>query len=186
MRVSWIRSAATGCAVSVLLAGAVPARAAAVPTEDKLLREKCMACHTSKRAYTIDPTRIKETIERMRGRSPDWISTVESEHIAAVIATITGDPNVMANRLAWQEAVVRGSELFADKALGNKGVACADCHKPAAFRQVTDSYPRWEPKLKRFVDFDETIVLMLRDKIGAEVAPTDQRVMDLLLYLKTL
>ena len=77
--------------------------------------------------------------------------------------------------------------LFTDDTLGNKGISCSGCHTmPQQFSKLEDTYPRWDAKLKRFVCLDETIAIMLREKIGAELAPNDQRIHDLLIYLKTL
>jgi hypothetical protein len=71
--------------------------------------------------------------------------------------------------------------------LWKKGVSCSGSHMmPEQFSKIEDTYPRWDAKLKRFVGHDETIALMLREKIGAELAPNDQRIHDLLIYLKTL
>ena len=91
----------------------------------------------------------------------------------------------MAYRTAWQESLDRGQALFGDKTLGKKGFSCADCHKPEAFHQIADAYPRWDAKRKTFLSLDETIAVMLREKVQADVAPNDPRVMDLLIYLKT-
>jgi cytochrome c len=157
------------------------------PTAEALLKEKCSLCHSSKRINRMDPVKIKETVERMRKMNPDWISSIQSDHIAAVIAKTIDDPNIIASRTAWREALDRGAALFKDDTLGKKGVSCSICHtKPEQFAKIEDTYPRWDAKLKRFVGLDETIALMLREKIGAELAPNDQRIHDLLIYLKTL
>ncbi len=170
--------------LSLFGAETVPAQDA--PPEDALLAEKCGLCHSGHRIYILEPAKLKETIERMRSKNPDWISTIQSEHIARVVAKIANDPNVIAIRLAWTESVGRGTALFNDQTLGKKGVSCSSCHKkPEAFRQIEDTYPRWNAKLKRFVGLDETILTMMREKVGADVAATDQRLMDLLIYLKS-
>lgn len=174
-----------GAALMLSLFGSERVRAQDAVTDEALLTEKCSLCHPSTRIFRSEPAKLKEIIERMRSKNPDWISTIQSEHIAAVVAKITNDPNVTATRLAWSEAVDRGTDLFNDKALGTKGVSCSTCHKPEAFRSVEDSYPRWDAKLKQFVGLDATILTMMREKVGADVTASDQRVMDLLIYLKS-
>ena len=157
------------------------------PTAEALLKEKCSLCHSSKRINRMDPVKIRETVERMRKMNPDWISTIQSDHIATAIAKVIDDPNITASRTAWREALDRGEALFKDDTLGKKGVSCSGCHTmPEQFNKIEDSYPRWDAKLKRFVGLDETIAIMLREKIGAELATNDQRIHDLLIYLKTL
>ena len=178
--------------VAAGIAFLLPAMAAAQlraeeATQDALLSEKCSLCHSSKRINRMDPAKIKETVERMRKMNPDWISTVQSDHISSVIAKVVEDPSIAAARTAWREALVRGEALFRNETIGNKGVSCSRCHtKTEQFHQIQDSYPRWDAKLKRFVGLDETIAIMLREKVGAELAPNDQRIHDLLIYLKTL
>ena len=157
------------------------------PTSEALLKEKCSLCHSSKRINRMDPAKVKETVERMRKMNPDWISSIQSDHIAAAIAKAIDDPGIIAARTAWREALSRGEALFKDLTLGKKGVSCSSCHTmPEQFSKIEDAYPRWDAKLKRFVSLDETIAIMLREKIGAEIAPNDQRIHDLLIYLKTL
>jgi len=156
-------------------------------TPEALLTEKCSLCHSSKRIFRLDPVKLKETVERMRKMNPDWISSIQSDHIAEVIAKIINDPSIMASRTAWIEALDRGEALFKNNTLGKKGVSCSGCHTmPKQFSKIEDAYPRWDAKLKRFVGLDETIAIMLREKIGAELAPNDPRIHDLLIYLKTL
>ena len=180
------RFAATALALTLPLMAAAHLRAEE-PTADALLSEKCGLCHSSKRINRMNPAKIKETVERMRKMNPDWISSIQSDHIATVIAKAIEDPGIIAARTAWREALSRGEALFKDDTLGKKGVSCSSCHTmPEQFHQIEDSYPRWDAKLKRFVSLDETITIMLREKIGAELAPGDQRIHDLLIYLKTL
>ena len=179
------RLAVAGFAFSLILLATGSVMAEDISSADALLQEKCSLCHTSKRIYVINPTKFKETIERMRKMNPDWISTIQSDHIAEVVAKLVNEPNVMAYRVAWQESLDRGEALFRNKSLGKKGSSCADCHKPEAFHQIGDAYPQWDAKRKRFLSLDETIAIMLREKVEADVAPNDQRIMDLLIYLKT-
>jgi len=181
-----LRLLAASLALTLPLMAAADLRAEE-PTAEALLKEKCSLCHSSKRINRMDPAKIKETVERMRKMNPDWISTIQSEHIATVIAKTIDDPGIIAARTAWREALGRGEGLFKDDTLGKKGVSCSGCHSmPEQFSKIEDTYPRWDAKLKRFVSLDETIAIMLREKIGAELAPNDQRIHDLLIYLKTL
>lgn len=186
MDIRRFRCFAAGLAVTLPLM-AVALLPAEEPTSEALLQEKCSLCHSSKRILRLDPVKIKETVERMRKMNPDWISSIQSDHIAREIAKVIGDPSIMASRTAWNEALDRGASLFKDDTLGKKGVSCSSCHTmPEQFNKIEDTYPRWDAKLKRFVGLDETIAIMLREKIGAELAPNDQRIHDLLIYLKTL
>jgi hypothetical protein len=179
------RFLAAGLALTLPLIAAVQLRAEE-PTAEALLKEKCSLCHSSKRINHMDPAKIKETVTRMRKMNPDWISTIQSDHIAAVIAKTLQDPSIAAARTAWREALERGEALFKDTTLGKSGKSCSSCHpKPEQFKMIEDSYPRWDAKLKRFSSLDETVTIMLREKIGAELAANDQRIHDLLIYLKT-
>ncbi|HWR97665.1 MAG TPA: hypothetical protein VN317_04520 [Candidatus Methanoperedens sp.] len=149
------------------------------------MQEKCNPCHTSKRIFILDPAKSKEAVERMRKMNPDGISTIQSDHIAMIVANIARDSNVMASRGAWRESLDRGEALFGNKRLGKKDSSCADCQKPEAFHQIADAFPRWDAKRKSFPSLDETIAVMLREKGEADIAPNDQRVMDPLIHLKT-
>ena len=163
--------------------------------EEQLLNEKCSLCHSSKRIYTIDPAQLATVVERMRKMNPDWFVDIKSEHMVQAIAAIVKDPAMVATRKAWQEAVDRGEKLFADPALGKNEYSCKSCHDPAkqaatmamTLRNVTDAFPRWDPGLKRFVDINEAINRMIAEKLGGEqLPPNDQKLFDLLAYLKTL
>ena len=179
------RFVAASLALTLPLIAAAQLRAEE-PTGEALLKEKCSLCHSSKRINRMDPAKIKETVERMRKMNPDWITTIQSDHIAAVIAKAIEDPSIVAARTAWREALERGEALFKNDTLGKSGTSCSSCHTmPEQFEKIEDSYPRWDANLKRFASLDETIAIMLREKIGAELGPNDQRVHDLLIYLKT-
>ena len=39
----------------------------------------------------MDPVKIKATVERMRKMNPDWISSIQSDHIAEEIAKVVKD-----------------------------------------------------------------------------------------------
>lgn len=185
MRAHRFRFVAAGLALTLPLIAAVQLRAEE-PTAEALLKEKCSLCHSSKRINRMDPAKIKETVERMRKMNPDWITTIQSDHIAAVIAKTVEDPNIIAARTAWREALDRGEALFKDDTLGKSGKSCGSCHSmPEQFEKIEDSYPRWDANRKRFAGLDETIAIMLREKVGAELVANDQRIHDLLIYLKT-
>jgi cytochrome c len=163
--------------------------------KEKLLNEQCNLCHSSKRIYNIDPAQIATVVERMRKMNPDWFMDIKSEHMVQAIAAITKEPTMISARKAWLEAVDRGELLFADTGLGKNGYSCKSCHDssakppdfPITLRNVADAFPQWNPKLKRFVDLNETINRMIADKLGgSQLSPNDQKLFDLIAYLKTL
>ena len=163
--------------------------------EEKLLNEKCSLCHSSKRINNIDPAKLAAVVERMRKMNPDWFADIKSEHMVEAIAALLKDPQLVAGRKAWQEAVDRGEQFFADTTLGKNDYSCKTCHDPSAtlpelpirLRNVADAFPQWNPKLKRFVDLNETINRMIADKLGGgQLPPNDQKLFDLIAYLKTL
>ena len=156
--------------------------------EEKLLNEKCSLCHSSKRINNIDPAQLAAVVERMRKMNPDWFIDIKSEHMVEALAAILKDPQLVAGRQAWQEAVERGEQLFADTTLGKNGFNCRACHNPPeVLRNVQDAFPRWDPKLKRFVDINEAINRMIAEKLGGDpLPPNHQKLFDLLAYLKTL
>jgi cytochrome c len=156
--------------------------------EEKLLKEQCNLCHSSKRILTMDPAKIAAVVERMRKMNPDWFVEIKSEHMVQALAAILKDPQLVAGREAWKNAVDRGSELFKDTTLGKNGYNCRACHNPPeVLRNVADAYPRWDPKLKRFIDINEAINRMIAEKLGGDqLPPGDQKLFDLIAYLKTL
>ena len=173
--------------LAVIVCAGVPGAEEAAAIEDQLLNEKCSLCHATKRLFRMDPGEIRETVERMRKMYPDWISTIESDHIAEVITKVVKDPSAVAQRKAWQEAVERGEKLFGDASLSPKGNACSTCHKKEGLRNVADAFPRWDGQLKRFVPLNEAINRMVEFKLEAEpFPPNDQRLFDLIAYLKSL
>ena len=144
------RLVAAGLALTLPLIAAAQLRAEE-PTGEALLKEKCDLCHSSKRVNRMDPAKIKETVARMRKMNPDWISEIQNDHIAEVIAKLVEDPNLIAARTAWSEALERGAALFKNNTLGKSGKSCSSCHsKPEQFQKIEDSYPRWDANLKRF------------------------------------
>jgi cytochrome c len=131
----------------------------------------------------------------MRKMNPDWFTDIKSEHMGEALAAILKDPQLVAGRQAWQEAVDRGERLFADTNLGKNDYSCKSCHDasakltemPIKLRNVADAFPRWDPKLKRFIDINEAINRMIAEKLGGDqLPPNDQKLFDLLAYLKTL
>ena len=155
--------------------------------EDDILNSKCTLCHSAQRALTMDPASIKPVLERMQKMNPDWISNVERDHVAEILVRILGDQTVATTRTAWMEAVQNGREIFEDGRLGKSGRSCSSCHQPGSLKQVADAYPRFDQKLKRFVDLSEAVNIMIKDKVGGEPFPVnDQRLLSLVAYIKTL
>jgi cytochrome c553 len=156
-------------------------------SEEDLFKNKCDRCHSGHRIYKLTPDQIRPVVERMRKMDPDWITDVDSEHIANVIAKILGDPSAIAQRDAWAASVARGEALFRDATLGTTGKSCSSCHQPGSLRNVQDGFPRFDPVLKRFVDIEEAINLMVKNRLkGTPFPPNDQKYFDLLAYLKSL
>jgi len=120
-------------------------------------------------------------------RTADLITEADNEHVARAIAKILDDPNALAARNAWREAVDRGEALFNDTKLGATGKSCASCHSASSLRNVEDAYPKFDPVRKRFVDLNEAINYMIQERMkGTPLPPNDQRYFDLLAYIKTL
>lgn len=175
------------CALGAPLGASIALAQQTAPTDDELLNAKCTLCHAGHRIYQLKPEEIRPVVERMRKLNPDWITTTESDHIATVIAKILDDPNALAARVAWGEAVERGGALFNDVRLGTTGKSCSSCHQPGSLRNVEDAFPKYDPALKRFVDISEAINVMIQEKMkGTPLPPNDQRYFDLLSYIKTL
>jgi hypothetical protein len=179
-----------------LLVGAALAIATVIPRafaqeipdiEDAVLTNKCTLCHSAKKVLTMKPDEIKPVLERMQKMNPDWITNVEKDHVAEVLARILGNQTVIATRTAWMEAVQTGRDIFEDAKLGKSGKSCSSCHKAESLKHVADAYPRFDQKLKRFVDLNEAINAMVKDKVGGEPFPVnDQRLISLIAYIKTL
>ena len=155
--------------------------------EDEVLNGKCTLCHSAKRVLTMDPKAIRPVLERMQKMNPDWITDVQEDHVAEVLVRILGNQTVASTRTAWMEAVQNGRDIFEDAKLGKSGSSCSSCHKPGSLKQVADAYPRFDQKLKRFVDLGEAVNAMIKDKVGGEPFPVnDQRLLNLIAYIKTL
>lgn len=174
-------------ALAVLLAAPVTRADGPAITEDEIFRAKCTRCHAGHRVYQISPEEIRPVVERMRKMNPDWITQVESDHVANVIAKLLDDPGALRQRTAWADAVERGAAIFRDGSLGTTGKSCASCHEPGRLKNIEDAFPKFDPNLKRFVDIQEAINIMIKDKQkGTPFPPNDPRYFDLLAYLKSL
>ena len=167
---------------------AVPgARADEATEEADLLKAKCTLCHTSMQIYVADRAKLKEVVDRMTAKNPEWFKDTDSRHLLAVLTRMLGDPKVAAQRKAWEDAVARGKALFADRSLGTTGKACVDCHAEGSLGRVKELYPRYDEKSNRYESLEERLSTMIVSKLGG-AAPTvgDQRVSDLGIYLKSL
>jgi len=175
-------------ATLVSAVAAAPVRAAdEMPSGEDLLQAKCSICHSGHRIYRLTPEQIRPVLERMKAMNPDWVTTVQSEHIAKAIEKILADPKAQAERKAWLESVDRGEALFNSAALGTTGKSCAGCHPLPSLKNVADAYPKYDPVRNRFVGIDEAINFMIQDKLkGTPLPPNDQKYFDLLAYLKSL
>jgi mono/diheme cytochrome c family protein len=155
--------------------------------EDGLLKNKCTLCHTIQRLYAMDAAQMRDLVRRMQLKNPDWITEVDSDHVVAALAKVAEDPSFVVVRRAWKEAVARGEQVFSDRGLGAAGKSCADCHAPGSLHLAGDSYPQYDPALGRFVTLEERVNLMIQGRQGgAPLAFGDQRLIDLVVYLRTL
>ena len=172
------------CAV-VALAAAAPAGAA--DAEKDLLGAKCTLCHTSDRIYTTDTSKLAELVARMTAKNPEWFRGVDSPHLMGALTAMLSDPQVAAQRAAWEKTVARGRALFLDRTLGSTGKACGDCHPEGSLGRVKDQYPKFNPELGRFESIDERVAGMISRKLGGEApALGDERLGALVLYLRSL
>ena len=180
--------------LSLLLAGglAVAPGAAAespagAPSEADLLQGKCILCHSAMRVYTMDPAKLKETVERMAAKNPEWFKDVSSRHVVEALSSILKDPNIAAQRASWEEAVARGKALYADRSLGTAGKACIDCHPAGSLARVEEKYPKYDEKLNRYESLEERLATMIVTKLGgAPPFAGDPRITDLGIYLTSL
>lgn len=156
-------------------------------TDEELLKAKCSLCHSGHRIYQLTAEQIRPIVERMQKMNPDWITAIESEHIATVITRILADPKAVAMRDAWIASVARGEQLFSDQGLGTNGKSCSSCHDAGSLKNVEDAFPKFDPVRKRFVDINEAINYMIQERMkGTPLPPNDQRYFDLLAYIKSL
>jgi cytochrome c len=170
-----------------ILAAVPIARADEATVEADLLRAKCTLCHTSTRVYTADTAKLKEVVDRMTAKNPEWFKDTDSRHLMEALAKLLDDPKVMAQRKAWEEAVARGKALYADRSLGTTGKACVDCHAEGSLGRVKDLYPRYDEKSNRYESLEERLTTMIVTKLGgAAPAIGDPRLTDLTIYLKSL
>jgi cytochrome c553 len=172
---------------AAILAAAPGVRADESTVEADLLTAKCTLCHTSMRVYTADTAKLKEVVERMTAKNPEWFRDTDSQHLLDALVKMLGDPTVVAQRKAWEEAVARGRALYADRTLGTAGKACVDCHAEGSLGRVKNLYPRYDEKTNRYESLEERLATMMVTKLGA-AAPAigDRRVGDLSSYLKSL
>jgi cytochrome c len=172
-------------AFNLIVAPAVRADESTVETD--LIQVKCNLCHTAIRIYAMEPSRLKEIVDRMTAKNPEWFKNVDSRHLVEVLSTMLKDPKMDARRKAWEEAVGRGKALYADHSLGTTGKACLDCHAEGSLGRVQDMYPKFNEKLNRFESMEERLSNMIVTKLGGTApAVGDPRITDLTLYLKSL
>ena len=174
-----------------VVAAALPALAGAQqgnsPTIDPQLVKKCTLCHSSQRFLTANPAQLKELVERMAQKFPDWFKDAEQQSLVAQLETLLNDPQVVAGRAQWDETVARGKALFSDPSLGVGTKSCAGCHAPESLRNVADAYPRFDPKSGRHISLQERIDQMIVGQMGGKRLPLgDIRTVSLEAYLKSL
>jgi cytochrome c553 len=179
------RTLTPALAAAVLFAAAAGSDAAT--PEEELIASKCTLCHTSTAVYAADSARLKETVERMTAKNPEWFKDVEMRHLLESLEKMLADPRVAEARAAWDAAAARGKALFSDPALGTTGKSCADCHTAASLGRVKDAYPKFNPELGRAESLEERLDTMVRVKLkGAGLPLDDERSTALAIYLKTL
>ena len=155
--------------------------------ETDLLQNKCNLCHLAIRIYSADTQKLKETVDRMTAKNPEWFKDTNSRHLVEALAMMFKDPKVMAMRKAWEEAVARGKALYVDRSLGTTGKACVDCHAEGSLGFVKELYPKYNETLNRYESMEERLSGMIVTKLGgAPPASGDPRITDLTLYLKSL
>lgn len=182
--VRWLKQTAVVLALS--LPGIAGAQQPAGTPESDLLNTKCSLCHTGHRLLTADPAQVKDLVERMEAKNPDWFKGTEKAHLVEALATLLKDPQIAARRTAWDETVAQGKALFSDASLGASGKSCQSCHTAAAMRRVADDYPKFDGALNRYISFQERISLMISGKMGGKVLPLgDPRPVALEAYLKS-
>jgi cytochrome c len=163
------------------------ARADESTVEADLLNAKCTLCHTSMRVYGADTAKLKDVVDRMTAKNPEWFKDTDSKHLMEALATMLGDPKIVAQRKAWEDAVARGKALYSDRSLGTTGKACVDCHAEGSLGRVKDLYPRYDEKANRYESLEERLASMIVTKLGgAAPAVGDPRLTDLTIYLKSL
>lgn len=175
----------TFAAVLGLSAAAVAQTAA--PAEEDLIQKKCDLCHSAHSIFSADPTKIKELVERMTAKNPEWFKDADKGHLAAALAKLFNDPQIIARRKDWEATVAKGKEVFADATLGKSGKSCAFCHQPATLRRVTEGYPAYDTAAGRYISLQERLQKMIVTKLdGVEIPLGDPRTVALEAYLKSL
>lgn len=172
---------------AALVLPAIAAAQAAEPTVEDLIQKKCSICHTGHRILSADPAKIKDLVERMESKNPDWFKDTDKGHLVAALAKLLNDPQIVARRKDWEAMVAKGKEVFADTHLGTTGKSCASCHRPEALRGVSDKYPAYDAQLARYVSLQERLQRMIVSKLtGPEIPLGDPRTVALEAYLKSL
>jgi cytochrome c553 len=157
------------------------------PTVDPQLVKKCTLCHSSQRFLSANPAQLKELVERMAQKFPDWFKDTEQQELVAKLDALLNDPRVAADRAQWDETVARGKALFADPSLGVGAKSCAGCHTPESLRNVADSYPKSDARSGRLISLQERIGQMIVGQMGGKQLPLgDIRTVSLEAYLKSL
>jgi cytochrome c len=157
------------------------------PTVDPQLVKKCTLCHSSQRLLSTNPAQLKELVERMAQKFPDWFKDTEQQELVAKLDALLKDPQVAASRAQWDETVARGKALFSDPSLGVGAKSCAGCHAAEALRGVADAYPKFDAKVGRHISLQERIDQMIVGQMGGKRLPLgDIRTVSLEAYLKSL
>lgn len=159
----------------------------AASAEGDLIQKKCALCHTGHRIYNADPAQIKELVERMTAKNPEWFKDADKGHLVAGLAKLLNDPQIVTRRKDWEATVAKGKAVFADASLGKSGKSCSSCHKPEALRGVSDGYPAYDKATGRYISLQERLQKMIVSKLdGAEIPLGDPRTVALEAYLKSL
>ena len=182
-----MRTFTTLILAAVLVAPLTVAAQTAAPTEEDLIQKKCSICHTGHRVFTADPAQLKEVVERMERKNPDWFKDTDKGHLVEGLAKLLNDPEIAARRKAWEATVAKGKEVFADASLGTTGKSCASCHTPEALRGIAERYPAYDTAASRYVSLQERLQKMIVTKLaGPEIPLGDPRTVGLEAYLKSL
>lgn len=172
---------------SVLGLSAAAVAQTAAPAADDLIQKKCSLCHTGHRIYNADPSQLKGLVERMEAKNPEWFKDADKGHLAAALAKMLDDPQIVARRKDWEAAVARGKEVFADAALGTNGKSCSSCHPPETLAGVTERYPAYDTAAGRYISLQERLQKMIVTKLaGPEIPLGDPRTVALETYLKSI
>ena len=171
----------------IALASTSMAQSAGTSSAHQLINANCTRCHSADRVLKADPAKIPDIVDRMQQMSPDSFRGVDQAALKESLLKILGDPQVVASRAAWNEAVAKGREAFNDTTLGTNGKSCATCHKPEDLKGVAERYPQFAVKLGRVVVLQEWLRMMVEVKLeGQPLPPGDSRATALEAYLKSL